>query len=117
MAAQAGLTASNMRAPHLLQATDVYSWGVLLWEMLAGANAWAGLRHAQVEGCVLQCAASRAHAGKLCWETLHNLAAALPMLLCAGAMQHVPLQIIWTLSVSLAGWAVPVVLVLHLGWS
>ena len=28
--------------------TDVYSWGVLLWEMSAGARAWANLRFAQV---------------------------------------------------------------------
>ena len=28
--------------------TDVYSWGVLLWEMSSGARAWANLRYAQV---------------------------------------------------------------------
>ena len=39
--------------------TDVYSWGVLLWEMSSGARAWANLRYAQVglEGliCARQC--------------------------------------------------------------
>jgi predicted component of type VI protein secretion system len=26
----------------------VYSFGVVLWELLAGSRAWAGLNHAQV---------------------------------------------------------------------
>lgn len=26
----------------------MYAWGVLLWEMLTGMRAWAGLQHAQI---------------------------------------------------------------------
>ena len=36
--------------------TDVYSWGVLLWEMSSGARAWANLRYAQVGSEDLTCA-------------------------------------------------------------
>lgn len=32
----------------LLQAADVYAFGVLLWEMLTASRAWAGLRHAHI---------------------------------------------------------------------
>ena len=32
----------------VLQAADVYAFGVLLWEMLTSSRAWAGLRHAHI---------------------------------------------------------------------
>lgn len=34
------------------QAADVYAFGVLLWEMLAGCRAWASMKHAQVRTCL-----------------------------------------------------------------
>ena len=33
---------------YVMQAADVYSFGVLLWEMLTSSRAWAGLRHAHI---------------------------------------------------------------------
>ena len=32
----------------VLQAADVYAFGVLLWEMLTSSRAWAGMPHAQI---------------------------------------------------------------------
>ena len=32
----------------ILQAADVYAFGVLLWEMLTSSRAWAGLRHVHI---------------------------------------------------------------------
>ncbi len=36
-----------------VQAADVYAFGVLLWEMIAGCRAWASMKHAQVMHCVV----------------------------------------------------------------
>lgn len=36
----------------LSAACDVYAWGVLLWEMLTGSRAWAGMTHAEVLAAV-----------------------------------------------------------------
>ena len=39
---------SLLKGPWLLQAADVYSFGVILWEMCTGQRAWAALNFAQV---------------------------------------------------------------------
>ncbi len=69
--------------------TDVYSWGVLLWEMSSGARAWANLRYAQVglEALIGACDASCAVLMTSCmprWvgDTCHHL------LSCADDLRH-----------------------------
>lgn len=72
--------------------TDVYSWGVLLWEMSSGARAWANLRYAQVglEALIGACDASCAVLMTSCMPRwVRGLLGACQRLLCyADALMH-----------------------------
>ena len=73
--------------------TDVYSWGVLLWEMSSGARAWANLRFAQVgpEGCLVHANACSAMLMVLVHAEMGSrgwLGARRRLLCCADGLVH-----------------------------